>query len=145
MRIVYFKDIDEVISLHIKTVEISGGGTTGIINLNSLLCALDHIQDDVYYPTFEEKLMHLFFVANKSHCFQDGNKRIAITLGSMFLLKNGYISAAREFLYRMESISYQVAAGRINKDLLLEIITSIVNEPDYSEVLKIKLLHAISE
>ena len=145
MAIAYIIDIEEVVSLHLKTIEVSGGGTTGILNLNSILAALDHIQNDDYYPTFEEKLTHLFFVANKSHCFQDGNKRIAITLGSIFLLKNGYINAAKEFLYRMESISYHVAASHIDKDLLQEIITSILYEVDYSEELKLKIAFAISQ
>lgn len=144
MAIVYINDIEEVISLHLKTIEISGGGTTGILNLNSIQAALDHIQNDDYYPTFEEKLTHLFFVANKSHCFQDGNKRIAITLGSIFLLKNGYINAAKEFLYRMEIISYHVAASHIDKDLLQEIITSIIFDVDYSEEMKLKIAFAIS-
>lgn len=144
MAIVYINDIEEVISLHLKTIEISGGGTTGILNLNSIQAALDHIQNDDYYPTFEEKLTHLFFVANKSHCFQDGNKRIAITLGSIFLLKNGYINAAKEFLYRMEIISYHVAASHIDKDLLQEIIASIIFDVDYSEEMKLKIAFAIS-
>jgi death-on-curing protein len=145
MPIVYINDINEVVSLHFKTIEVSGGGTAGIISLNSMNAALAHIQNDDYYPTFEEKLTHLFFIANKSHCFQDGNKRIAITLGSIFLLKNGYINAAKEFLYRMEIISYHVAASNIDKELLLEIITSILNEEDYSEELKLKIVFAISQ
>jgi len=144
LPIVYINDIDEVVSLHLKTIEISGGGSSGILNLNSLIAALDHIQNDDYYPTFEEKLTHLFFVANKSHCFQDGNKRIAITLGSIFLLKNGYINAAKEFLYKMEIISYHVAANNIDKTLLHEIITSILNDEDFSEELKLKIAYAIS-
>ena len=145
MPIVYINDINEIVSLHLKTIEVSGGGTVGIISLNSMNAALTHIQNDDYYPTFEEKLTHLFFIANKSHCFQDGNKRIAITLGSIFLLKNGYINAAKEFLYRMEIISYHVAASNIDKELLLEIITSILNEEDYSEELKLKIAFAISQ
>jgi len=143
MPIVYFTNIEEVISLHDKTIQVSGGGTTGILNMNSLSAALDHIQNDDYYPTFEDKLTHLFYAANKSHCFQDGNKRIAISLGSIFLLKNGYINAAKEFLYKMEIISYHVAASKIDKELLHEIITSIINEPYFSEELKLKIANAI--
>jgi len=139
MPIVYITDINELVSLHQKTIEVSGGGTVGILSLNSLCAALDHIQNDDYYPTFEDKLTHLFYVANKSHSFQDGNKRIAITVGSIFLLKNGYINAAKEFLYRMEIISYHVAASNIDKELLHEIITSILNEADFSEELKLKI------
>ena len=143
--IVYITDINELVSLHQKTIEVSGGGTVGILSLNSLCAALDHIQNDDYYPTFEDKLTHLFYVANKSHSFQDGNKRIAITVGSIFLLKNGYINAAKEFLYRMEIISYHVAASNIDKELLHEIITSILNEADFSEELKLKIACAISQ
>lgn len=140
----YIEDISEVISIHKKTIDISGGGADGIIDTGSLSAALDHIQNDDYYPTFIDKLTHLFFVANKSHCFQDGNKRIAITLGSIFLLKNGYLYAAQRFLYKMEAISYHVAAGRINKGFLKDIVGSIVYEDDYSEEIKVKLMHAIS-
>jgi len=145
MPIVYITDINELVSLHQKTIEVSGGGTLGILSLNSLCAALDHIQNDDYYPTFEDKITHLFYVANKSHSFQDGNKRIAITVGSIFLLKNGYINAAKEFLYRMEIISYHVAASNIDKELLHEIITSILNEADFSEELKLKIACAISQ
>jgi death-on-curing protein len=43
----------------------------------------------------------------------------------------------------MENISYHVASGAINKDLLLEIIKSILNEPEYSEELKLKIVNVI--
>lgn len=48
------------------------------------------------------------------------------------------------FFQRMESISLHVAAGNIGKELLHEIITSILYEEDYSEELKLKLLEAFS-
>jgi death-on-curing protein len=144
MAFIYFKSIDEIIAIHKKTIEASGGGTDGIINLNSLECAIDQIQNDDYYPEFEDKLTHLFWVANKSHCFQDGNKRIAISICGMFLLMNGLMRIAGLFFSRMETISLHVAAGNIDKELLLEVITSILYEEDYSETLKIKLLNAFS-
>jgi len=142
--IIYITDIQEVINIHRKTIAVSGGGADGIINIGSLDAALDHIQNDLYYPTFVDKLTHLFFAANKSHCFQDGNKRIAISLGSIFLLKNGYLDAAQRFLYKMETISYHVAASRIEKELLRDIIDSIIYEEDYSEEIKLRLLSCMS-
>lgn len=145
MNLVYFDNLDEVISLYSKTIDLSGGGLKGIIDTGPLESILHHIQNDDYYPEFVDKLTHLFFEVNKSHCFQDGNKRIAITLGSMFLLKNGYLAVVKEFLFKMETISYHVAAGRINKSLLREIITSIIYEEDYSEELKLKLLNSIKK
>lgn len=143
--VIYITDIQEIINIHKKTIAVSGGGADGIINIGSLYAALEHIQNDLYYPSFIDKLTHLFFAANKSHCFQDGNKRIAISLGSIFLLKNGYLEAAQRFLYKMETISYHLAAGRIDKDFLREIIDSLVYEEDFSEEIKLKLLHCISD
>ena len=145
MECIYFKSVDEIIAIHKKTVVVSGGGSEGIIDLGSIECAIDQIQDDLYYPEFEHKLTHLLWVANKSHGFIDGNKRIAITAASMFLLMNGYLSVAKDFMYRMETISYHVAAGNIDKELLLEIITSILYEEDYSEELKLKLIDVFSK
>ena len=43
----------------------------------------------------------------------------------------------------MENISYHLAAGKISKELLLEVITSLINEPEYPEELKLRILNAI--
>ncbi len=137
--------IAQAVETHRKTVEVSGGGALGSINLGPLESVLEHIQNDLYYPAFEDKLTHLFFSANKFHCFQDGNKRIAISLGAQFLLLNGYVFVASRFMREMENISYHVAAGRIGKDLLKEIICAVVEDRMDDEILKLKILTAISE
>lgn len=139
----YIVSIEEVISIHEKTVEVSGGGSVGVLDTHSLEAALEHIQNDDYYPTFTDKLNHLIYAANKSHCFQDGNKRIAISLGMKFLLDNGYLSVIQKFAHKMEMVSYQLAAGRIDKELLHEIINSILYEDEYSDSLKIKIVNSI--
>jgi death-on-curing protein len=136
--------IEQAIEVHHKTVEISGGGVLGHLDMGRLESVLDHIQNDDYYPTFEEKLTHLFHSACKFHCFQDGNKRIAISLGAQFLLLNGYLFVAGRFLREMENITYHVAADRIDKHLLEEIITAIINSEEDNEELKLKILHAIN-
>ena len=140
----YIESIEEIVEIHLKTIAISGGGTDGIINLQPLQTCLHHIQNDEYYPTFVDKLTHLVFIAIKSHSFLDGNKRIAIALGMKLLINKGYLFVVQKFAERMESISYQLAAGRITKDLLSEIIHSIINEVDYSEELKLKILNAFN-
>jgi death-on-curing protein len=144
MKYLYFRDINDIVEIHRKTVAASSGGTDGVINLDALDCAIEQIKNDDYYPEFEDKLTHLFWVANKSHCFQNGNKRIAISICGMFLLMNGLMRIAGTFFERMESISLHVAAGNIEKVLLHELITSILYEDDYSEELKLKLLVAFS-
>jgi death-on-curing protein len=68
--------IEQAIETHGKTVDVSGGGAKGQLNIGQLDSVLEMIQNDDYYPSFEDKLTHLFFSANKFHCFEDGNKRI---------------------------------------------------------------------
>ncbi len=139
--IVYIQSINEILQIYEKTIEVSGGGEAGVINTGSLEAALAFMQDDEYYPSFVDKLTHLVFVANKSHCFLDGNKRIAIALGMKFLLNNGYLFAIQHFAREMEPISHHLAAGRINKELLHDIIHSILYEEEYSESLKLRIIH----
>ncbi len=136
--------LDQAIEVHKKTVEVSGGGALGHLELGKLDSVLQNIQNDDYYPTFEDKLAHLFFSACKFHCFQDGNKRIAITLSAQMLLLNGYLYCTSSFLREMENISYHVAAGNIDKDLLCEVIAAHLAGESDDEVLKLRIFHAIS-
>jgi len=136
-------DIEQAVKIHKITIEVSGGGEDGIIEIGKLEAVLEHIQNDEYYPTFEEKLTHLFFCACNFHSFVDGNKRIAISLGAQFLLLNGYVFIAKVFIQEMENISYHVAAGKIQKELLFEIIYAVINSGELSDELKLKTLNAI--
>lgn len=131
--------IEEALDIHIKTVENSGGGMTQCIDSNKLDSVLNHIQNDDYYPEFVDKLTHLFFSTFQFHCFADGNKRIAITLSTEFLLKNGYMFIAKDFISKMENIIYYVAAGKINKELVHKIITLVLDgEYDINEEINFK-------
>jgi len=134
----------QAIAIHQKTVEISGGGAMGQLNIGQLDSVLANIQNDDYYPTFEEKLTHLFFCANKFHCFQDGNKRIALSLGAQFLLLNGYVFVASRFMREMENVSYHVAAGKIDKVLLLTIIRELICENELGESTRLAIVEAIA-
>ena len=143
--VIIYLTLSQAIEIHKKTVEISGGGTSGCLGLGKLDSVLEHIQNDDYYPTFEDKLTHLFFCTCKFHCFEDGNKRIAITLSAQMLLLNGYLYCTSRFIREMENISYHVAANRIDKELLHQVITSLINNNEDDETLKLKILNAISE
>ena len=143
MAIVYLT-LNQAIEVHSRTVEISGGGALGHLDMGRLDAVLQHIQNDDYYPTFEDKLTHLFFSACKFHCFQDGNKRIAIVLCAQMLLLNGYLYCSGHFIRDMENISYHVAAGNIDKDLLHELISAHIRGDEDDEELKLKILNAIS-
>ena len=131
---------------HAKTIEYSGGGTLEELDFGKLESVLYNIQNDAWYPTFIDKLTHLFFCTCQFHCFADGNKRLAITLSTLFLLLNGYLSIAETFLSKTENISLYVAASKIDKNLLHKIMTAIMNGTyDEDEVLKLEILNAISE
>lgn len=144
MAIVYLT-LDQAIELHSKTIEVSGGGAMGHLDMGKLDSVLEHIQNDEYYLTFEDKLTHLFYCTCEFHCFVDGNKRIAITLGAQFLLLNGYLAVMQRFFPEMENISYHVAAGRIDKEFLHEIICAVINDEMDKEEIKLKIYNAISE
>lgn len=134
---------EQAIEIHKKTIEYSGGGNYGILNIGFLYSALEHIQNDDYYPTFEDKLVHLIWSINRNHSFSDGNKRLSITLGAQFLLLNGYMFCVKRFMIEMENISYHLAAGRIDKDLLYKLVLSFLEgEEDFNEELKLEYLLA---
>lgn len=137
--------LDQAKEIHEKTIRYSGGGTYEPLDLGRLDSVLQHIRNDDYYPTFIDKLTHLFFCTCEFHCFADGNKRLAITLSAQFLLFNGYMAVAKDFFTITENISYQVAAGKIDKELLHRIMTAIMDGTyDYDEELKLDILNAIS-
>ncbi|WP_339529973.1 MULTISPECIES: type II toxin-antitoxin system death-on-curing family toxin [unclassified Pseudomonas] len=95
----YF-DLEHAVGVHDWIIE-NTGGRAGANDLGLLDSLLNHIQNDDYYPSFEEKLLHLVFAVNKSHAFADGNKRSSIALGAYFLELNGYAYCVHHFVRSM--------------------------------------------
>ena len=143
-KIIYLT-LEQAKAIHRKTINYSGGGIYEILDIDKLDSVLQHIQNDDYYPTFVDKLTHLFFCTCEFHCFADGNKRLAITLSLQFLLFNGYLGIAQNFMSITENISYYVAAGKISKELLHKIMIAIL-DGTYAEdeELKLEIMNAIS-
>lgn len=143
-EIVYITS-EQAKTTHAKTIEYSGGGTLEELDFGKLEGVLYNIQNDDWYPTFIDKLTHLFFCTCQFHCFADGNKRLAITLSTLFLLQNGYLGIAQTFLAKMENISLNVAASKIDKELLHKIMTAIMNETyESDEELKLEIYNSIN-
>lgn len=141
---IIYLTLDQAKIIHNKTIQYSGGGTYEALDVGKLDSVLQHIQNDDYYPSFVDKLTHLFFCTCQFHCFADGNKRLAITLSVQFLLLNGYMGIAKNFMVITENISYHVAAEKIDKELLHKIMTAILDGTyDRDEVLKLEILNAI--
>ena len=79
---------EESLVVYRKMIDASDGGFTGVRDKGGILATLDFVQNDIYYSTFAEKLSYLVFKFCSGHYFNDGNKRIALTLGAYFLHKN---------------------------------------------------------
>ncbi|MGG6241769.1 type II toxin-antitoxin system death-on-curing family toxin [Nodosilinea sp. AN01ver1] len=140
----FYFDIDYALKEHDWIIENSGG-LPGVNNLGLLESALQHVQNDLYYPELHHKLTHLVFAVNKFHAFTDGNKRSSIVLGAYLLELNGYDFLIKKFVLEMENVAVWLAEGKIDKDLLGELVESMLFEEDYSEVLKLKLALAVME
>ncbi|HKM45885.1 MAG TPA: Fic family protein [Dysgonamonadaceae bacterium] len=135
---------EEVMNVYEKTIEKSGGGLSGVLDKGKIESIIEFIQNDDYYPDFVSKLNYLVFRFCSGHCFQDGNKRVALTLGAYFLHKNGHYWAAVVFMKRLEAIIYHIAAGSVDQELSHQIMKNIVACSDFDEELKIEIIHAMS-
>jgi death-on-curing protein len=138
----FYFDVAHAIREHDFIIAYSGG-RAGILNQGLLESVLEHIKNNLYYPKIEDKLTHLFYGINKNHAFNDGNKRTSIGLSAYFMEINGFDFRVTKFLREMENIAVHVADNRIDKDLLLEIITSLLYDEDFDDVIKLKIIHCI--
>lgn len=146
IAILYF-DVKHAIQTHDWIIEQSGG-MAGVYpdGVGKLESVLEHIQNDWYYPAFENKLTHLVYSINKLHAFCDGNKRASLVLGAYFLELNGYDYCVKKFVLEMENIVVWLAESKISKELLYKLINSIIeNEDGYNEALKYELICAIQD
>lgn len=133
--------VEYSIEVHDNIIRESGG-FMGIRDRGLIDSALDHVQNDLYYPELEDKITHLIYSFNKNHCFNDGNKRSSIALSAYFLSINNFEGLVEKFILEMENMVVDLADNVIDRELLLEIVTSFLYEDDYSEELKLKLIQA---
>lgn len=114
-----YLSLDEAIILHndiMKQMQgLMGFNKTQIGYLQS---ALEHIQNDIFYPDFLDKLTHLIFACVKFHPFLDGNKRTAIYLANAFIELNKSQILPDDFYQKLENIVVDVANDRMSKDEL---------------------------
>ena len=141
-NILFYFDVEHAVKVHDHIIDVSGG-LSGNRDIGLLSSVLEHIQNDIYYPSFYSKLTHLIFSVNKMHAFNDGNKRASLILGAYFLELNGYDYCVNNFILRMENIVVWVAEGKIKKEFLEEIVVSLIEEDDFSELLKLKIIEVI--
>lgn len=139
----HFNYFDSKMAIYIHDQIINNsGGIHGYKDLGLLESTLYHLENEMYYPNLEDKLTHLLFSINKNHCFTDGNKRASLSLCTYFLVLNNLDELVSKFTLKMENVVVDVASNIVDKELLSEIIYSILYESDYSEELKLKIVRA---
>tara|TARA_R110002049_G_scaffold290607_3_gene474072 strand:+ start:2389 stop:2835 length:447 start_codon:yes stop_codon:yes gene_type:complete len=143
MSYLYFDNL-HAIREHDYIIEHSGG-LAGIKNEGYLEATLEFVQNDLYYPTIEEKATYLLYALNKNHAFNDGNKRTSVALTAYFFELNGLDFIVSNFFRGIENIVVDVADNIIDRDLLFEIVYSFIYEDDFSDELKLKIISAKQE
>jgi death-on-curing protein len=92
------------------------GGARGIRDIGLLPSELDRPQNKAAYEdpdAFELAAAYLYGLA-RNHPFVDGNKRTAIVVAAVFLMKHGYrITSDNGMLYQFV---VDVAAGAVSED-----------------------------
>ena len=130
MNYIIYPTYNDLIEKHDEVIRKSGGAV-GVFNENLLQSFINFIQDDRYYPSFEEKLTHLVFSITKNHGFYDGNKR---TAGAFFLELNAFDQFFIDiFIQNMENIVLLTAQGLIDKNQLQKIISDLIYNGKLSE------------
>jgi len=118
-RAVDFLTLAELIEIHRNQIELYGGnpGIRDITLLSSAIALPKSTFDGVFLhgDLFEMAAAYVFHIC-QNHPFVDGNKRVALVAGLVFLELNGIsIEDPRGELY---SLMMRVAAGKTGKDAI---------------------------
>ena len=136
MNYIIYPTYGDLLDKHNEVIRKSGGAM-GVFNENLLRGFIEFIQNDVYYPSFEEKLSHLVFSIAKNHGFCDGNKRTAIIAGAFFLELNAFDQFIIDaFIQNMEGVILLTVQGLIDKDQLRQMINDFIHNGKMSEETK---------
>ncbi|WP_104748582.1 type II toxin-antitoxin system death-on-curing family toxin [Helicobacter cetorum] len=123
----FYLNIQDAIIIHDEILEQTKGlKGYNKVNIGYLSSALEQIKDDVYYPTFCDKLTHLMFACIKFHPFNDANKRSAIYLGMHLLSINDY--SIENFAKELEEVVVKVASNHLSKIELKEILKNYLSK-----------------
>ncbi|MBO1141886.1 type II toxin-antitoxin system death-on-curing family toxin [Enterococcus avium] len=140
-KINYFEK-DHAIKEHDKIINISGG-LHGIKDVGMLESMLEFIQNDLYYPSFLDKLNQLVVRTARFHIFMDGNKRTSIVLGAYFLKINGFTSDVIDyFIVEMENIVVLLVDRALTEEDFYDLLGLIISGAPYPESMQLVLYNA---
>jgi death on curing protein len=113
--------VRHVLRIHERVIATSGGDPA-VLDRDKIDSAVAQprmtFDGAPLYRTLAEKAAALAFSLNKNHPFQDGNKRTSHAALELFLLRNGYESAAS--VDEQEAVFVGVAAGTIDREAFTE-------------------------
>lgn len=119
MENVTFLSVDDVLLLHVDTIDVDGG-LQGVRDHGLLDAAVAMPRQQFGGAFLHEDLAamaaaYLFHIA-QNHPFVDGNKRVAVMSALAFLLANGVeFSLAPQ---QLEAMTLKVAGGELSKEKL---------------------------
>lgn len=120
---------DEVLTLHRRIIETSGG-SDGVRDCNGLESAIAQPRmtfgGQDLYPTVGEKAAALCFSLVRNHPFVDGNKRVGHFAMEKFLFLNGYTIDAPVDI--QEQLILGIASGDVSREQLVEWLTAHIRE-----------------
>ncbi|MGN0946843.1 MAG: type II toxin-antitoxin system death-on-curing family toxin [Megasphaera sp.] len=130
---------------HDYIIQVSGG-LPGIVpgNQQHLESLLTFVQNDLYYPSFIEKLAFLTYTIAKDHIFVDGNKRSAIAIGAYFMAINDYDDLIPRYMTEMENYVVWAMENKIDREDLIEKIEFIILDVEESEEFTLRIIKKLS-
>jgi death-on-curing protein len=110
-----YLSLEEILRLHFQVVE-DFGGSHGIRDEGRLKSLVAAPRQEVFgaeqYPdAFEKAAVYMRNVIG-DHPFVDGNKRTAVTIAGIFLMRNGYRIAATP--RQIEDFAVQIATDHLS-------------------------------
>ena len=130
MRSVVFLSVDCVLEIHRRVIE-EFGGDPGLRDRGLLESAAAMPQSTFggkdLHAGLAEKAAAYHFHLCANHPFIDGNKRVGVAAGEVFLLINGQELSASDD--DVGELTLGVANGRISKEQVTEFFVELVTEP----------------
>lgn len=123
---------EDVLKVYRKMIDASDGGLP-VCGMRRYTChTLDFVQSDIYYPTFAENSVILYFQFCSGHYFNDEINGSLLTLGAYFLHQEPCQQEACISCVDL-TIVYHVAASNIDPTLLLRMMRAFHCHEDYEE------------
>jgi len=135
----FYFSYEDLLTKHLEVIKKSDDTEDpGVRHPGAIKSILEFIKDDDYYPDFTDKITHLVFSIASRQDFLAANKRTAIVAGAYFLEINSYNQAiVGNFISEMERYVLMAATGNIDKKVMKNIISDLINDMQLSDQTKL--------